>query len=181
METVNPLKQERDELKAKAAGFDGIQKDLDAANAKIKELEANSGDVWKTKYEAAVEEKKSLQQSFDSYKAEISEKELSTKKKAAYRDLLKAAGVSEKRLDTVLKASDFESVELDDNGKIKDSDELTKTIKSEWADFIGTTQQHGASVSNPPANNGGTAGVNTRAAEIAKARYARIYGISEDK
>ena len=60
-----------------------------------------------------------------------------------------------KRLESVLKVSDVDSVELDDNGAIKGADKLAESIKSEWADFITTTETRGASTSNPPANNSG--------------------------
>lgn len=52
-----------------------------------------------------------------------------------------------------MKVSDVDSVELDDKGAIKGADKLTESIKSEWADFITTTETRGAQTSNPPANN----------------------------
>lgn len=182
LETVNPLKQERDTLKVDAEKLPGVQRELDVANGKLKEYEDNDeAGSWKSKYDTVVSEKQKLQTDFDNYKADISAKELTAKKASAYRSLLKQAGISEKRIDSVMKVSDMKAIELEDDGTIKDAKELTKTIKTEWADFIGTTQTHGASVSNPPENNGGSAGVNTRAAEIAKAHYARIYGTNAEE
>lgn len=103
------------------------------------------------------DEYKALKKEFDDYKAEIGEKESHAAKEKAYRALLQEAGVSEKRLESVLKVSDVDSVELDDKGAIKGADKLTESIKSEWADFITTTETRGAQTSNPPAtNNGGT-------------------------
>ena len=99
------------------------------------------------KYEAIKEE-------FEGYKTEQTKKESHAAKEKAYRALLQEAGVSEKRLESVLKVSDVDSVELDDNGAIKGADKLAESIKSEWADFITTTETRGASTSNPPANNG---------------------------
>ena len=52
-----------------------------------------------------------------------------------------------------MKVSDVDGVELDEKGAIKGADKLTESIKSEWADFITTTQTRGAQTSNPPANN----------------------------
>lgn len=99
------------------------------------------------------EEYKALKKQFDEYKAEQEGKETKAAKEKAYRALLQEAGVSEKRLESVLKVSDVDSVELDEKGAIKGADKLTESIKSEWADFITTTQTRGASTSNPPANN----------------------------
>lgn len=181
LETVNPLKQERDDYKIKAEQFDSVQKDLDATKQKLQEFEASDNkDSWKVKYDAAVEDKKKIQKDFDDYKADVAAKELSAKKKTAYREMLKEAGISEKRLDSVLKVSDFGSVELEEDGKIKDVEKLVETIKNEWSEFIGTTKTHGADVPNPPEGNGGGAVPNTRAAQVAKAHYERIYGKGEE-
>lgn len=100
------------------------------------------------------EEYKALKKQFDDYKAEQEGKETKAAKEKAYRALLQEAGISEKRLESVLKVSDVDSVELDDKGAIKGADKLTESIKSEWADFITTTETRGAQTSNPPANNG---------------------------
>ena len=45
-------------------------------------------------------------------------------------------------------------MELDENGKIKDNDKLTESIKTEWADFITVEGTKGANVSTPPAKGG---------------------------
>lgn len=96
------------------------------------------------------QEYKDLKQAFDDYKAKQEAKEARAAKESAYRELLKSAGVSEKRIPAVLKVSDLESVELDKDGKIKDADKLTKSVKSEWADFIPTITETGADISTPP-------------------------------
>ncbi len=155
LETVNPLKQERDDLKEKSGKVDSIQKQLDEANKKLKEYEdSGEKDSWKVKYDAAIEDKKKVEKEFNDYKADIASKELLAKKKDAYRGLLKATGVSEKRLDAILKVTDLSAVELDDDGKIKGSAELEKSIKEEWADFIGQVETQGAKVSYPQGASG---------------------------
>lgn len=182
LETVNPLKQERDDFKTKADQLDSIQKELNTAKQKLQEYENSDGkDSWKVKYDAAVEDKKTLQQQFDDYKADIVAKELSAKKRSAYKELLKTAGISEKRIESVLKVSDVDAVELEEDGKIKGSDELTKTIQTEWADFIGTQQTQGAGVANPPAGDNGkginvSGAVPSRAAKLAAQYHENLYG-----
>ena len=47
-------------------------------------------------------------------------------------------------------------MELDKDGKPAKAEELAANIKTEWADFIVTTQSKGASVEHPPKNTGGT-------------------------
>ena len=142
-ETVNALKEQRDQYKADAEKLPEIQKQLDKANS---DLEAAGKDAYKVKYEALKEE-------FEGYKSEQAAKETRSAKERAYRELLKAAGISEKRIASILKVSDIDSVELDDKGAIKGADKLTESIKTEWADFIPTTTTQGAQTATPPANN----------------------------
>lgn len=99
------------------------------------------------------QEYKDLKKEFDDYKAAQTAKDTRAAKETAYRELLKAAGIPEKRLAAVLRVSDLDSVELSEDGKIKDADKLTETVKTEWADFIPTTKETGASTATPPANN----------------------------
>lgn len=96
-----------------------------------------------------------LKQQFEDYKAEQATKETRAIKEKAIRDLYKAAGISEKRLDAIVKVTDIDGIELDKDGKIKDADTRTETAKTEWADFIETTTTKGANTATPPANIGG--------------------------
>lgn len=146
-EVTDALKAERDGYKAKADKLVGVQKELDDLKAAA---EKDGKDPFKVKYEAIKEE-------FETFKKDVSAKETKATKTAAYRELLKSAGVAEKRIDAVLKVSDIDGVELDKDGKINGADELLKSIKSEWADFIPTESAKGAKTATPPAgSNGGT-------------------------
>lgn len=140
METVNGLKDEAAKFKGDAEKLPEVQKELD----KLKEAAKESGgkNPYEVKYNAIKEE-------FDAYKAEQTAKETRMAKEKAYRALLKSAGVSEKRIDSVLRVTDLDGMELDGDG-FKDSDKITETIKAEWSDFIQTTQTKGADTPNPP-------------------------------
>lgn len=145
-ETTDALKKERDEYKADADKLADVQKKLDKANETI----AKNGDgetVLKEDFDK-------LKDEYDKYKAGIDAEKLHTAKETAFRELLKAAGVSEKRIASVLKVTDIDGVEIDKDGKIKDADKHTESVKKEWADFIETTTTQGAHTANPPANNG---------------------------
>ena len=135
---MDGLKDQIATLKGDAEKFPEVQKELDELKAAA---EKDGKSSWKVKYDAIKEE-------FETYKAE------QTAKEAAYRALLKQAGVSEKRIDAVLKVTDLDGIELDKDGAVKNADEVTKAIKTEWADFIQTTQTVGANTATPPANNG---------------------------
>ena len=145
-ETVDALKEQRDQYKADAETLPQIQKQLDTAN---QHLESVGKDAYKVKYEALKEE-------MDALKADYAAKETRSAKEKAYTELLKAAGIPEKRIAAVLKVSDLDAIELDDKGAVKDADKLTENIKTEWADFIPTTTTQGAQTSTPPATNTGT-------------------------
>lgn len=146
VEVVNSIKEERDAYKADADALPGIKSELEALKADASNNNENS---YKVKYEAIKEE-------FEEFKKGISEKESKAKKENAYRELLKGAGIPEKRLDAIMRVSDIASIEFDDDGKTKNAEELTKAIKEEWADFIPQTSVKGANMANPPANNGKT-------------------------
>lgn len=142
-DTVDGLKADIAKYKADAEALPDVQKQLEKARA---DLEAGKKDSYKVKYEALKEE-------FEGYKTEQTKKESHAAKEKAYRALLQEAGISEKRIESVLKVSDVDSVELDDKGAVKGAEKLSESIKSEWADFITTTETRGANTANPPANN----------------------------
>ena len=174
-ETVNALKQQRDQYKVDAEKLPGVQKELDD----LKEAAEKDGE---NPYKAKCEE---LQQQFDDYKADVTAKETKAKKTAAYRKLLKDAKVSEKRLDSILKLSPVDDIELDDNGEIKDAADVKKKIEEEWSDFIVTEETHGADSNNPPGGSGGRQGAGggskSRAAMIQQQYQNSLYGSKEDK
>ena len=147
-ETVSALKDERDSYKEDAEKLADVQKELNTAKEKL----AKHGDgetVSKTEFDE-------LKKEYEDYKKDITAKETRTAKVNAFRELLKAAGVSDKRFDTVIKVSDIDGLELDKAGKIKDAEKITENIKTEWADFIPTTTVVGANTANPPATTGGS-------------------------
>ena len=165
-ETVDGLKSDVTKYKEMVANVEDIKKELDDAKAALDE---EKGSGWEDKYN-------NLKKEYDDYKAGQDAKAAHAAKEAAYRDLLKAAGVSEKRIATVLKVSDIDSLELDESGAIKDADKLTENIKGEWADFIVTEKTQGADTNTPPANNPPSEQRTSRAAQIAAEYHNNLYG-----
>lgn len=123
-----------------------VQKELDEMKKEAEE--GASKNPYKVKYEAIKEE-------FDKYKADEKAKATHASKEDAFKALLKECGVSEKRIASVLRVSEVDGIEFDENGKVKDAEALKKSIKEEWADFIPTEGAQGARTSTPPANTGG--------------------------
>lgn len=161
-EVVDALKEQRDSYKADAEKLVSVQTELDELK---KEAAKNSGEdsSFKVKYDAIKEE-------YENFKKTVAEQETAAKVKEAYKGLLKAAGVSEKRIDAVLRVTTLDGMKLDSEGNLEGAEELTKSIKTEWADFIATEGTAGANVSKPPANNGGSTFKDMPLAE--KMRYA---------
>lgn len=145
---VNEIKEERDALKSNADKLPAVQKELDELKKEV--AKQGEEDPYKLKYDA-------LKEDFDAYKKDVEKKETTAKKETAYKQILKDAGVSEKRINSVLKVSKsaIEAMELDDEGKAKDAEKLVKDVKEEWADFIVTEHTQGASTSTPPQSTGG--------------------------
>ena len=144
-ETVDAIKEERDKYKSDSSELTKTKNKLEEVK---KELAAADSGNWEQKYN-------DLKTEYDDYKKDIDNKATRSAKEAAYKQLLKDAGVSEKRIATVLKVSDVDSLKLDKDGKVEDAASVTENIKKEWADFIVTKTETGASTPNPPANNGG--------------------------
>ena len=169
-ETVNALKEQRDTYKADAEKLPNVVKEF---NGLKKQHENDGKNPFEVKYNALKEE-------FNDYKKEITAKETKAAKTSAYKALLKEVGISEKRIDSVLKVTNLDDVELDENGKIKDSDKLKDGIKTEWEDFIVTTETKGADTEIPPKNNGGNTMTKEQIREI-KDPIARQKAMLENK
>lgn len=138
-ETVDGLKDSLKAAKADADKLKTVQKELD-------DLKANNGDDYKAKYEKEHSD-------FDEYKKTVANEKANAEKRSLYRELLKDCGIDAKRIDTVMRVADINAAKVKD-GKIENVEDLTKSIQSEWADFIATDTTRGASVQTPPSGSG---------------------------
>ena len=140
---------------------DGMTETIKDLNKQLKKAERERDDALtkipeEGKETVSKESYDKLKKEYDDYKADVVAKNTRTEKENAFRELLKSVGVSEKRLNAIIKVSDIDGLELDKDGKIKDAEKHTETVKTEWADFIETTSTQGANTATPPTNNGGT-------------------------
>lgn len=170
-EVVNEIKTERDKFKEDAEKLPEVQKQLD-------DLKAKQSDDDPTELEKVKKELADKTAEYEKYKADIEAKETKGKKEAAYRKLLKDAGIGDKYTDIIIKASEKEidSIAFDKEGNVKDSDKITAGMKENLANFIVTEQRKGADVQTPPAGNGGSDPKPSRAAELFKQHAAEMYG-----
>lgn len=126
--------------------------DLKIEAAKVPELEKQVKD-FENKSDSSDELEK-VKSEFEEYKKQVAAEKVTTSKKAQLKSLLTELGINEKVLDKVVSMTDIEKLELDDEGKIKDSDKLSETLKNDWSDFITKTDEKGTTPTNPPAANG---------------------------
>ena len=143
LETVNPLKDERDNLKEQADKAAELQKQVDALTK-----QGSSTEDLAKKYE---DEHKA----FEAYKADVEAGKAEAAKKSAYRKLLEASGIDPKRIDAVMRVSDVSAIEIGEDGNIVDADKLTEQIKTDWSDFVISTGTVGQRVDTPPAKQTG--------------------------
>lgn len=167
-ETLNEIKTERDNYKAESERLASVEKDLEKATKKIEEYE--SGD-WENKYNT-------LKGEYDTYKTDTETKATKAAKESAYKQLLIDAGISDKRIASIMKVSGatLDAIKLDKDGKIENAEKLSESAKEEWADFIVTTESKGADTATPPANNGGETTQPSRAAQMAAQYRNEHYG-----
>lgn len=176
-ETVNALNAKIDEAKAEADRYK-------AEAEKVEQLQKDKADLSKQveslEKQIKTNDYDTLKKEFEDYKAEVARKEVRSQKEAAYKEILKDAGVPEKHYAKILKYSDVDGVELDDSGKITTAKELLKEIKAEWGDHIETKTTEGVKTETPP-TSGGTASGKTRDEIMAiKDRAERQKAISEN-
>lgn len=163
-ETTDALKIERDKYKKDAEKLPDLEK-------QVKELTAANGDGKKS-YKELYENEKA---EFTKYKTDQETKASNAKKSAAYKALLKKAGITDNHIETILKASDYSKVEFDDKGEVKDSDNIVKGIQEEWKDIIPNKQTEGADVTHPPKNEHGS-GRTGYAAKFEDQYYSKLWG-----
>lgn len=168
-ETVNEIREERDRYKADAEQLPGAQQEL--ADLR-KAAEQNANNPYKAQYE-------NIKRQFDDYKADVAAQQAKASKQAAYRKLLADAKVSEKLIDSIMKVTSVDDLELDDKGQFKNAEDLKKSITEQWDGFIVKEETHGAQQYNPPGSGGGAAGgsaAKSRAAILAEQYNASLYG-----
>ena len=130
----NPLKDERDQYKGQAAD---LQKQLE---------ELSGGENWQEKFEKE-------HQSFEDFKKQIANEAEAAKMRAAYRNLLVEEQISAKRLDSIMRVTDFTKMKLNKEGRLENEEELRKSIGDEWGEFRTTITEKGAKVETPPVTN----------------------------
>jgi len=134
-ETVDGLNARIKALEADAQKAQALQQELDGLK--------NGGDDWKAKHDQ-------VQGEFEAYKQEVAGKERAANVRAAYRKMLEGINIDPRRIDAILKATDFKDIQLGENNQLENAEKLAEDAKKEWGDFVMTEQKRGANVQTPP-------------------------------
>lgn len=159
---VDALKQQRDGYKAEAEKVPALQQELDSLKT----------DDFKGKY--AQEHK-----DFEAYKAKVKADADLAATKDAYRKLLLDEKISDKRVDAVLRLTDFSKMKLGADGALEGADELRKGIRDEWGDYIATQRTERENVATPPTGQPG--GKLTRADIFQRDDHGRYVHPTEER
>jgi len=131
---TDALKAERDKQKALAEQAAELQKQLE---------QIKGGEDFKKKFE---EEHKA----FEDFKKKTADEAEAAKVRAAYRSLLAEEKIGAKRIDSIIRVTDFTKMKIGKDGRLEGEEELRKAINEEWAEFKTTVTERGAKVENPP-------------------------------
>lgn len=156
---TDALKKDRDAYKAEAEKVPGLQRELETHKG---------GEDFKAKYE-------SEHQAFETYKADIAKKAQLEKVQAAYRKLLLDEKISEKRLDGIIRLTDFDKIKLDKDGNLEDVATLKDNIGKEWGEFRVSTKEKDHKPDTPPDKDNGDAGT-TGIRQMTAKWHAAKYG-----
>ena len=135
---------------------------LDMHNAELTEAKEKSVDLTKYVEKSKYDELEAKLNKFKDYdelvkfKEDTLKKELNVKKTDAVIALLKENNANQKAVKLLAKEFDIDSLELDENGKVKNADDLIKGVKENYADFFTQEENGGVSPKNPTNNDSPT-------------------------
>lgn len=129
-----------DELKAQLKTAQETRKQLEEVTKERDTLKAKADDTKSAEKIAELEKQVAAYQ-----KAETD-----GKKKTVLTELLESSGIDKRGFSKVIAATDFDNIELDKDGKIKDGDKLSEKLKTEWADLLVTENTDTAKPATPP-------------------------------
>lgn len=150
---LDAARDEAAKYKAEADRVPGLRQELE---------QLQGGEDFRAKYDKE-------HQDFEAYKKQIADGEELTRKKAAFRRLLSEERVSDKRLDAVIRLTDFSRMKLDKEGNLEGADDLRAGIREDWAEYITTERTDGAKPGSPPSTDSSGFGAMTLAQKMAYA------------
>ena len=142
-DTITGLKDSLKTAEEKAKRLDDVEKELN-------ELKSKGTEDYKAKYEAE-------HTAFENYKSDVTAKETKAAKEKAVSTYYESKNITGKNLSIAMRGSkaEIDGIELDGNGKIKDTSVFDMLINGDFAGLVSTERTEGADTKNPPTNTGG--------------------------
>lgn len=167
------------ELATLKKDFAKTQKELEEYKATID----SENNPYQQKYEDMKKKYEDIDSEYKKYKEDVEAEKAQAKKETAYKKLLKESGISDKRIESVLKLAKvdgkLDNMEFDDKGELKESDKYTESIKKDYSEYVQSERQEGASTATPPSGNGQGGGM-SRATQLTKEYQANMYGTTNN-
>ena len=127
VEVVDSLKEQRDSFKAEADKLTAITLERDSLKEELKkaaganderynnlkaELDKAKSDneALQNEYNKSKSDNESLKNEFEAFKADVSVKETRAKIENAYRNVLREVGVSEKRINSIVRVTNIDAM-----------------------------------------------------------------------
>lgn len=156
-ETVDGLQKSLTAAEEKAKRFDDVEKEFN-------ELKSKGTEDYKKKYEEE-------HNAFETYKSDVTAKAEKAAKEKAVSAYYESKNITGKNLSIAMRGSkaEIDGIELDENGKIKDTSALDTLVSGDYAGLVVTTKTVGADTPTPPKNTGG-----------GKMTKEQIFAISDD-
>ncbi len=162
---VDPLKDQLQTYKTDAEKLPAVQKELD-------DLKAGDGN-YKEKYEAEAKAHKE-------YKQKVEAEKTVARDDADVLALCKEAGIArDSSLRLIAKDFDRSKIKRGEDGKITNHDDLVSSIKTDYADFVGTPGNQGTPTATPP--SGGNRGMTKDEIMKITDRQARVTAIAQNR
>lgn len=141
-ETVDGLQKSLTTAEEKAKRFDDVEKELN-------ELKSKGTENYKAKYEAE-------HTAFENYKSDVTAKETRAAKEKAVSTYYESKNITGKNLSIAMRGSkaEIDGIELDENGKIKDTSALDTLISGDYAGLVAKIETKGADTATPPKGTG---------------------------
>lgn len=142
-DTITGLKDSLKTAEEKAKKFEDVEKELN-------ELKSKGTEDYKKKYEEE-------HTAFETYKSDVAAKETKAAKEKAVSTYYESKNITGKNLSIAMRGSkaEIDGIELDENGKIKDTSVFDMLINGDFAGLVSTERTEGADTKNPPTNTGG--------------------------
>lgn len=172
-DSVNALREEISQLRADLATAKNAQKEVEDLNAQLAAEKEKTGKLeeaekaykeskkeFDQKQKESLDKYNALKTEHEQFKSDQQAREVKAAKTTALREILKDLNISEKGMALVEKYRSVDDIEFEEDGKtIKGADDLRKSLKEDWGDYIVKENVQGADTKNPLGAGGGAGGM----------------------